>query len=249
MRIAVLSDIQYPEQDNKAIDSVLSFLSTVQPDILLCVGDELDAPEPSRWNKGRAGEFTGTLQKSIDGCHNLLARFREVMDDRPFHLMRSNHGDRIKSYLAKYAEALSGLRCLQYDQLLGLDDLGITFHDKPYEFAPGWVLAHGDEGSLIQTAGGTALGLAKRWGKSVVCGHTHRAGLQHHHLYLNGKPNTLLFGMEVGHLMDIRKANYLKAGSSNWQTAIGLIDVDGKHVTPTLIPLFGSKVRYEGVTY
>lgn len=250
MRWLVISDIQSPDEDLKAIDSVLSFIDTIQPDGLLCVGDELDSPEPSRWNKGYAGEYAGTLQKSIDRCNALLGEFRDALgDDKPFHLMRSNHGDRIRTYLKRYAPALDSLRALDYKELLGLDDLGITFHDKPYEFAPGWVLAHGDEGSLIQTAGGTALGLAKRWGKSVVCGHTHRAGLQHHHLYLNGKPNTLLFGMEVGHLMDIRKANYLKAGSSNWQTAIGLIDVDGKHVTPTLIPLFGSRVRYEGVTY
>jgi hypothetical protein len=27
-------------------------------------------------------------------------------------------------------------------------DLGITYHKQMYEFAPGWLLAHGDEGGL-----------------------------------------------------------------------------------------------------
>ena len=250
MRWLVVPDMQVPDEDRKAVESVTRFIEDYQPDGLLCVGDELDSPEPSRWNKGYAGEFAGTLQRSIDRCHDVLAGFASALGpDKPFHLMRSNHGDRIRTYIDRYAPALGSLRALDYATLLGLGDLGITYHSKPFEFAPGWMLAHGDEGSLIQTSGGTALGLAKKWGRSVVAGHTHKAAIQHHHLTVNGKATSLLFGMEVGHLMDVRKADYLKAGSSNWQAAIGLIEVDGRTVHPTLIPLFGSRVRWNGVTY
>lgn len=250
MRWLTIPDLQVPDEDRKAVDSVLRFVDEYQPDGLLCVGDELDSPEPSRWNKGYAGEYAGTLQKSIDRCNGLLADFRDVLGpDKPFHLMRSNHGERIRTYLARYAPALGSLRALDYAALLGLSDLGITYHEQPFEFAPGWMLAHGDEGSMTQTPGGTALSLAKKWGKSVVCGHTHRMGLQHHHQYVNSKASSLLFGMEVGHLMDLKKANYLKAGSSNWQQAVGLIEVDGKRVQPTLVPIFNSAVQYQGVTF
>lgn len=248
MKWLVIPDLQVPDQDMKALRSVVEFAAAYEPDGILIVGDELDSPEPSRWNKGYAGEFAGTLQKSIDECHDVLELISRATDG-PVHLMRSNHGERIRTYLARYAPALSNLRALDYSTLLGLNELDITYHDKPYEFAKGWVLAHGDEGSLIQTSGGTALGLAKRWGKSVVCGHTHRAGLQHHHLYLNGRPSSLLFGLEVGHLMDIRKANYLKAGSANWQQAIATVEVAGNTVVPTLIPLFNSRVLWNGVMY
>jgi hypothetical protein len=254
MKWVAISDMQCPDMDMKAIESVYRFIGATNPDGILIVGDEADQPEPSRWNKGYAGEYAGTLQKGLDVTHDVLAGFRDALGEgKPIHLMRSNHGDRIRTYIHRYAPALASLRGLSYEGLLGLEEIGVTYHSKPYEFAPGWVLAHGDEGSLSQAAGGTALGLARKWGKSVVCGHTHRAGLVHHHLSLNGKVNTPLFGLEIGHLMQYgggkSKADYLKAGSANWQQAIGLIDVDGKRVQPTLLPIFNSTVVYNGVTY
>jgi hypothetical protein len=248
-----ISDLQVPDHDPKAIESVYRFIQYMKPDGLLIVGDEADQPEPSRWNKGYAGEYAGTLQKGLDTTHDVLAGFRDALGEGPIHLMRSNHGDRTRTYIHRYAPALGSLRGLAYENLLGLEELAITYHSAPFEFAPGWVLAHGDEGSLSQAAGGTALGLARKWGKSVVCGHTHRAGLVHHHLSLNGKVNTPLFGLEVGHLMAYgngkSKADYLKAGSANWQQAIGMIDVQGRNVQPSLIPLFKSQVVWNGVTY
>ena len=163
--------------------------------------------------------------------------------DLPHHVMRSNHMDRISKYVRQYAVALSGIPALRIDRLMGYQQpsslngrvLPITYHPEPWEFSPGWVLCHGDEGSgSIQTAGGTALNLAKRWGKSIVCGHTHKAGMQHHHMSLNGQIHQPLFGMEVGHLMDMTQANYLKAGSANWQQAVGILDIFNGKVKPSL---------------
>lgn len=246
-RWVVIPDLQVPDHDERALERVIDFVAGEDFDGMLIVGDELDSPEPSRWNKGYAGEYAPTLQKSIDKCHNVLAELRGAMHhEAPVHLMRSNHGDRIAKYVARFAPALGSIKALDYEVLLGLAEINVQFHREPFEFAPNWVLAHGDEGSLIQTAGGTAMGLAKKWGKSVVCGHTHKAGLQHHHLYLNSKASRLLFGMEVGHLMSMKKANYLSAGSANWQQALGIITVDGKDVLPTLVPIINGKVRGPG---
>lgn len=236
MKWIVIPDMQVPDHDPKAVRALLDFIRHVKPDGLLCVGDECDSPEPSRWNKGYAGEFAGTLQKGLDTTSEILGEFRAALGKKgEFALSRSNHGERIQKYVGRYAPALASLRALDYRTLLRLDEHGIDYHEEPYEFAPGWVLAHGDEGSLVRTPGGTAMGLARRWGKSVVCGHTHRAGLMHDHNYLNGKPSRLLYGLEVGHLMSMKKASYLAAGSANWQQATALIEVDGKRVDPRLI--------------
>mgnify|MGYP000184894748 CR=1 FL=1 len=241
-RFAVISDIQWPYHDQRALDLAFTFVQDHSWDAVLVVGDELDSPEPSAWNKGAAGEYAGTLQRSIDGCHDMLADLVDAAAGSPVHLMRSNHQARIEKYLNRYAPALSSLRCLDYSTLLGLDELGITFHRKPYRFtgeAGGWYLAHGDEGNLIQTAGGTAMSLAKnRWGTSVVAGHTHRLGLQHQHLSVNGRIEKHVFGFEVGHLMSIKKAGYLRAGSANWQQGMGAI-VDG---IPVPLPIIGGKI-------
>jgi hypothetical protein len=243
MRWVVISDLQVPDHDQRSVDLVTQFVRDIEPDGLLCVGDECDSPEPSRWNKGMAGEYAGTLQKGLDKTHQILAQFRESLGDKPFHLMRSNHTDRINTYVRRYAPALASLRDLEYTKLVGLDELEITWHTKPFTFTPGWLLAHGDEGSLSRIAGSTAMGLARKWGYSVVCGHTHRLGLQHDHRSLNGRITKYLWGMEVGCLMDMRKADYLGPGmSANWTEGIGIID-DG---VPEAIPIVGHKIRYGG---
>jgi hypothetical protein len=249
-RVVVLSDMQIPYHDTKAVNAVLRFVEEYQPDELYCVGDEADSPEPSRWNKGSAGEYAGTLQRGLDATAKIMASFKEAIGDKPFHVMRSNHGDRIESYVNRYAPALSSLRELEYTRLLGYDANEITYHDKIWNFAPGWVLAHGDEGNLIKTAGGTAMSLARKIGSSVVCGHTHRTGIQHEHQGYNGHLQARLFGVEVGHLMDLSKASYLKYGGANWQQAFALLYIDErKKVTPSVVPFEGRSFVVEGVKY
>jgi hypothetical protein len=248
-RFVVLSDMQCPDESRQLVRAVQQFVKDYEPDQLLCVGDEADSPEPSRWNKGTAGEYVGTLQKGLDRTHEVIAGFREALGDKPFHIQRSNHGDRIRNYINRYAPALASLRSLHYEHLLGYDTLDVTYHTNIYKFAPGWAMAHGDEGNLIRTAGGTALSLARRTGVSIVCGHTHRLGIQHEHSAYNGRLNASLFGVEVGHMMDLSKASYLKSGGANWQAGFGVLYVDGSKVTPYVIPVAGRSFIVEGQKY
>lgn len=251
-RIVILSDLQVPYHDKQAVKAVTSFVKDYQPDELLCVGDEADSPEVSRWNKSTAGEYAGTLQRGLDATRNVLRGFREAVGDGvPFTIHRSNHTDRIKTYVERYAPGLSGLRALDYPTLVGYDELDINFNPRPKEIAPGWVMVHGDEAGMNRTSGGTALGIARKIGKSVISGHTHKLGLQHEHTYLNGSSTGRLFGLEVGHLMDLREASkmYLKLGTANWQQGFGILYVDKDKVYPSVIPLMGKSFVVEGKKY
>jgi UDP-2,3-diacylglucosamine pyrophosphatase LpxH len=240
-RVVVLSDLQIPYQNNAVVQATLDFIQYYKPDELWCVGDELDAPEPSRWNKGMAGEYAETLQESIDLTHQIMRNYRAALGKKPFYIQRSNHTDRIDTYMRKYAPAFMSLKSLEIEQLLGYDKLGVTYLHKMHELMPGWVMAHGDEGALNRAPGATALNLAKRLGKSVVCGHTHRVGLQHETTGFYGKTHTL-YGLEVGHMMDIKQASYLTSGSANWQTGIGILVQDGNKVTPFAVPIVNGEV-------
>ena len=240
-RVVVLSDLQIPYQNNAAVQATLDFIQYYKPDELWCVGDELDAPEPSRWNKGMAGEYAETLQESIDLTHQIMRNYRATLGRKPFYIQRSNHTDRIDTYMRKYAPAFMSLKSLEIEQLLGYDKLGVTYLHKMHELMPGWVMAHGDEGALNRAPGATALNLAKRLGKSVVCGHTHRVGLQHETTGFYGKTHTL-YGLEVGHMMDIKQASYLTSGSANWQTGIGILVQNGTKVTPFAVPIVNGEV-------
>jgi len=206
------------------------------------VGDELDAPEPSRWNKGMAGEYAPTLQDSIDLTYNIMADFRDALGrNKPFIIQRSNHTDRIQTYIRKYAPAFGSLESLKIEELLGYDSLNIQYLHKFKELLPGWVMAHGDEGRSIQTPGSTAMNLARKLGKSVVCGHTHKLGVQHETTGLYGK-NKTIYGLEVGNLMDIKQASYLSSGVANWQQGIGILIQKGRNVIPYSVPIVNGDI-------
>ncbi len=249
-RIVFLPDYQIPYHDKKTVENLTKFVGEYQPDHLYHVGDLIDAPEPSRWNKGAAGEFAGTLQASIETTKHVLADIRDVYAG-PFGVKRGNHDERVETYVRRYAPALGVLDALKVEALLGLDDLDIEFHRRLHDIAPGWVLAHGDEGSLNRVAGGTALALGNKIGKSVVCGHTHKVGLKGGGpTGYNGKQAPTIWGMEVGHAMDMKGASYLKTGAAAWQQGLGILYVKGKTVIPQVVPIApGGQFFVEGVLY
>lgn len=241
--IPVVSDIQAPYQDKRAVAALAQFIEDQKFTKVLCVGDVLDAPQISRWTKGLKGEHAGDLAKDRDIAVQVLRDLR-VTD-----LSRSNHDDRIENYVAKQAPGLAGLPELSIEKFMGLDDLGITFHRKPAKVAPGWFMLHGDEVGYSRTSGGTALGLARKVGGSVVCGHTHKLGLQHDHSSVSGRRTANRWGFEVGNLMDQRRAGYLGAGYANWQQGFGMLLVDGSNVTPIPLPIYNGRFWFDGHCY
>lgn len=190
-----------------------------------------------------AGEYAPTLQDSIDLTYNIMADFRDALGrNKPFIIQRSNHTDRIQTYIRKYAPAFGSLDSLKIEELLGYDSLNIQYLHKFKELLPGWIMAHGDEGRSIQTPGSTAMNLARKLGKSVVCGHTHKLGVQHETTGLYGK-NKTIYGLEVGNLMDIKQASYLSSGVANWQQGIGILVQKGRNVVPYAVPVVNGDIQ------
>lgn len=229
-RIVVVSDLQIPYHDPKAVHNLIDFIKRYKPDRVVSIGDEIDLPQVSRFEKGRFGEYARTIGKDRDTTVRLLEQLR-VTD-----VIRSNHTDRLFTYIASNAAGLMGLPELQLENFLRLNDLGITYWKKPMPIAPGWVAVHGDHGRISQVAGQTALKQALQHGKSLVCGHTHRLGVSSVTEASGGIVGRILTGFEVGNLMDFKKAHYTH-GSANWQQGFGLLYVDGKNVTPVSVPV------------
>jgi hypothetical protein len=228
-RIVVISDLQVPFHDTKAIRNVSKFITKYKPDDVLCVGDELDFQTISRWSSGR-DEWSGTIGRDRNTCQEVL------YDLRVTHIVRSNHTDRLYKSLASRLPGLIGLPELEYENFMGFRELGIKFHRKPYEITKDWIMVHGDEQSTKPQGGLTALEAAKRHGKSVVCGHTHRQGISSFTTASGGHLTGILTGFEVGHLMDTTQAYYTR-GTFNWQSGFGILYVDRKGVTPVTVPI------------
>ncbi|SDG48399.1 hypothetical protein SAMN05216377_11284 [Pseudonocardia oroxyli] len=111
----------------------------------------------------------------------------------------------------------------------------------PYEFHPGWIACCGDALRLDQQAGLTALNGAKRFGKNVICGHTHRLGkISYSEGYEQNITRTLT-GVEVGHLSDRR---HVESSNSQQGIAIGEV-VDGELIV-TPIPARRKGFRLPG---
>ncbi|MGH3401055.1 MAG: hypothetical protein ACRDRJ_00805 [Streptosporangiaceae bacterium] len=148
-----------------------------------------------------------------------------------------NHDLRPRAYFEKYCPALDDYNPFGLDTLLDFDGFGVRLLPDFYEFARGWVSTHGHLGfSLNRIVGVTALNAAKRIGKNVICGHTHRAGIVSESTGYGGKLQTVT-GMEVGHLMDIGKADYLRNGWANWQCTFAIVDISGRLVSPHVVPV------------
>lgn len=237
MKALGVSDIQFPFHDNRALEVMLGVLTPGMD--VFCVGDEIDFPMISRWSKGWAAEYEGSLQKHIQGNYDLWEQIRGIVGPTAnIHISRSNHVDRLARYIERYAPGLRGLEVLELEQLLGYDDLGIQYHHEPFEFAPGWLLMHGDEGSLSRIAGRTAGLLAESYDMNVMCGHTHRLGRSAKTRGHKRRRRTVQ-GVEIGHLMDVRKAHYVN--NPDWQQGFAVIHRDGNLTEVQTVPIFKGK--------
>lgn len=224
--IIVLADLQVPYHDPAYIRVMSKFVkamrtgSTYRTVQVGQIGDLMDQPEVGRWNKGAAGEYAGTFWSGV-------RETRQIIDLFQFDWIKiGNHDRRVEDYITKYAPALGGDDSeWNIDSLLHVDTRHTKIHRKPFEIAPGWIGAHGDEGSLSPIAGRTAYQLALRWDRSVICGHTHRAGTVSTTV---GTPDARrrITGLEIGNGMLEESATYIRSGAPNWQKAFAVLVVD-----------------------
>lgn len=233
------------------MQAVIRFIGDYQPDEVIHIGDVVDFPQPSRWNKDTKGEFEGSVFKDAEyAIRKLIQPLRDVYAG-DIGFLEGNHDLRPREYLARHAPALAESHAFDMDMLLEYDNYEIRKLPTFYNFAPGWLATHGHLGGirLTQNAGATALGAAKKLGASIVMGHTHRLGIASYSTGYGNTVNQTYTGMEVGNLMDMKQAGYLKGAAGNWQQGFGIINVDGKHVQATPVQISGKKFVVDGVTY
>lgn len=238
--IVILPDWQVPLHDESKIKRVADFIGDFNPVRVGHVGDMTDSNQLSRWARGLRAEFDGGLEGGFQKTRDLL-EYHRTKYDGPWDLVRSNHDERLENAIEQRLPGLQGITVkgfkLNIQNALRLDDFGIDWHESPFEIAPNWVMAHGDEGRISSTPGATALLLATEIHKNVVCGHSHRAGLAWSSKGFGDERHDFA-GMEVGHFMDIPAAEYLgRARLNNWGTAFGILWLKDGEVHPQLVPV------------
>ena len=229
-RIVILSDLQVPFEDVHVTRNIAKFLQTFKPDQTVTIGDEIDFQTISKWSDGTPLAYEQTLGDDRDRCVDLLWELG-VTD-----CIRSNHTDRIYNIIMKKIPSFLSLPELRFEKFMKFDELGITFHKKPMPIAPNWIAVHGDHSPIKSQGGLSALEAARRHGKNVISGHTHRAGRSAFSEASSGRLGRVLHGVELGNLMVFSKALYGgSTGSFNWQQAFAIMYIKGKNVQVDLI--------------
>lgn len=249
-RIVVISDTQIPYTNWKAVKAMIQFIGDTAPDEVIHIGDVVDFPQPSRWSKGSAAEFSGSVFTDAELTKRRFLEPLRAVYDGPIGCHEGNHDSRPREYLSKYAPALAESGAFDLPTLLDFEGFGVELLPEFYPVAPGWISTHGHRGGirLAQKAGTTAANAVARFNTNVIMGHTHRQGIVPQTTGYGGKARTL-HGVEVGHLMDPARAQYLKGATANWQLGFAMLTVDGKHVHPQLIPISENRFTVDGATW
>ncbi len=172
--VAVINDMHIPFHDPKIIEAVEGFLAEVQPDILFYDGDILDFYQISDFEKDPARLVK--MQQDVDIVTEMFDRQAVLLPKTERWFIIGNHERRLQRLLWTKSPALSSLRCLTLDALLGLPERNIRLVD----FEQGviingtFLVLHGDITSIH--SGYTSKRLYEKHGGCGIAGHCHRAG-------------------------------------------------------------------------
>jgi len=211
---AILSDLQGYKVDQRAWSATLHALGELKPDVIILAGDIVDFDDISKYRK--KPDERVRLDRE---CKFVREKILEALMQQVYGRKRSgsrvvylegNHEDRLQRYLMDRAPELWG-SMLTTPELLQLKGFGIEWWGKkPYWINSHLVVVHGH--LTRKWSGHAARALLQEYKCSVIMGHGHRMGAY----YESGANGREWVGIENGHLMDLRKADYV-AGIPNWQ--------------------------------
>lgn len=171
-----------PTHDEKAISLALQMMEDANPDLVVCVGDNLDLPEMGKYVTYPA--YAQTTQASIDRATKFCAEMRQAAPNAKIVWLAGNHEERMPKYLVQNAGAAYGLRrghepeswpVLSIPFLCRMDDFKVEYRPG-YPAADLWIneklrVIHGDR---VKSNGSTAHVYLNQEKTSVLYGHIHR---------------------------------------------------------------------------
>jgi metallophosphoesterase superfamily enzyme len=163
----ILSDLQIPFEDTKAVELALDFIADIKPHGVVLNGDVVDCYSLSDFDKDPLQKTT--LANEIEMAGRLMARLVKVPEK---WWLLGNHEDRLRRALWRNP-AFADIKELAFPQLFHLADYGFQSMDYGEVLKLGHLsVTHGD---LVRAgSGATARAHLDRFGSSVLVGHTHR---------------------------------------------------------------------------
>ena len=238
LKVAVLSDVHYPYEDQNAIKVCKAYLQDYQPDVIVFNGDITDCYTVSRYEKNVRNR--PSIQDELDYTHDRLAEWVKEFPETEFKFVEGNHEERLRKHIMANAAELITIRDLAYPVLVGLEGLGIEWIPSDHDLQIGDLMfVHGFRAR--KHAGTTARAHFEDYGCSVLIGHIHR-------LSVAWKRNK--FGnhalIENGTLCDF-DVEYAKF--PDWQQGFTTVDFDGNDFAPTQHAISNYRLIAGGKSY
>lgn len=267
-RALILSDMHFgfrrdvktgqldPFHDRAALATVLSLVKHVNPDVIVIAGDILDLAE---WSDKfiRSPDMYNTTQPAIVEASWFLSQIRKLSPEVNVYLLEGNHEGRLSRAINKqvpYAFGLTqphnGLPVLSVPNLLGLDQLGITYVGE-YPNGELWLAdnlraIHGDR--IRAKSGATATAVLDDAQATTLFGHVHRCELASRTVFDIGGARTIS-AFTPGCLCRIDGAVPAAKGRNNWQQGVGVVDFNEQLVAITPVPIEQGVAMYGGEQY
>jgi metallophosphoesterase superfamily enzyme len=171
-----------PTHDERAISICLQVIADLQPELVVCVGDNIDFPEFGKYRLSPA--FAGTTQASIDRATVFAAEMRNAAPHAKIVWLAGNHEERLPNYILDNAKAAFGLRkgdtpkswpVMSVPSLCRFDEYKIQY-EPGYPAGNFWIneklrVVHGHK---VKSNGSTAHMYLSSEKTSVIYGHIHR---------------------------------------------------------------------------
>ncbi len=256
-----------PTHDEKALDVAIRLIEELQPESIICVGDNLDLPEMGKYLTTPA--YQPTAQAAIDRATLFCAQMRAAAPDARIVWLAGNHEERMPKYLLTNAAAAYGLRkgntpeswpVLSVPYLCRMDEFGVEYRPG-YPASDYWIneklrVIHGDR---VKSSGSTAHVYLNNEKTSVIYGHIHRIETAFKTREDFDGPRTIM-AASPGCLARIDGAIPSTKGGvdldgrpltrhENWQQGLGVVtyEDDGNHrFTYDVIPIYNGWALYHG---
>jgi len=216
MKILVIPDVHLPHCDWTALKKVAKFNETYKADIVIQLGDLIDAKAWSKYQKDPDDHSPEREWKMVEKSANRLAQLFPEMT-----ILIGNHDRRPMAKAMEVGLPKALLKGL--GEALGIP--GWEWHMGPEPLVvDDIVFVHGDE------MAGTPAQKAAKLGKSLVQGHTHKASLT----YVNTFQHQV-FGLECGHIADIKTIAFRYSAKNPETSWKGFATIDNG--VPQLWPL------------
>ena len=259
-----------PTHDEKAIQVALKIIVDAQPDVIVCVGDNLDLPEMGKYLTYPA--YAQTTQAAIDRSTKFCAEMRAAAPTAKIIWLAGNHEERMPKYLLVNAGAAYGLRkgnipeswpVLSVPYLSRMDEFGVDYRPG-YPASDYWIneklrVIHGDR---VKSSGSTAHIYLNSEKTSVIYGHIHRIETAFKTREDYDGPRTIM-AASPGCLARIDGAIPSTRGGvdldgrpltryENWQQGLGIVtyeDDQSHRFTYDVIPIYNGWALYHGKEY